>query len=152
MTNIEFDYSRIPSVEAGVPSRWKPPKRAYFGPKDANGEMIDEPVYVHVEFPRAMYLLEGNRMIVDLANDQEGKDALVAEGFRLTPGDWGIFTAPSVEQINEEKEIERQAKRDVDTGALTGRVRRVDPPEPVEVPAALLRKKKTKNRVSRKGR
>lgn len=34
---------------------WKAPPRRYFGPKDENGERLEEEEYSHCEYPKCLY-------------------------------------------------------------------------------------------------
>jgi hypothetical protein len=79
---------------------WKPPRHVYFGPKDPQtGEMLDEPVYVHQEYPRAYYAKseDGQKIIARLVYSDEDRDTLPS-GWVKMPGDLGFIGAPSIEQ------------------------------------------------------
>lgn len=102
---IEIDYSGIKEQPVGISkTRWKPPKHVYFGPKDPDtGEMLPEPEYEYKEYPRMMYMREGRKVRAILVNDDEEKEVALKDGFKLSPGECGLITAPSFEQVQAAK-------------------------------------------------
>jgi hypothetical protein len=80
----DIDYSRVPEPQVVKPNVWKPPKRVYYGKRDEDGQMEDEPALntgkgEHVEYPRFMYARVGGKVSAALVNNDEEKDALGKE-------------------------------------------------------------------------
>lgn len=102
---IEIDTSNIQQAPATQSSSWRAPRHVYFGKKGADGIMEDEPVYVHRPFPAMLYKVntEKKLMACIVQNDAELKSR-AADGWENSPEKFGIFTAPSFEQINAMKE------------------------------------------------
>jgi hypothetical protein len=88
-------------------------KHVYAGPKDPlTGEMIEEPVYVHVDYPRMLYHpdYDGWPASGKMFETAEGVAEALADGWVKTPVDKGIVTAPSREQIEADKLAAIKAK------------------------------------------
>lgn len=102
----EIDYSAIPPAPAATqPSGWKPPRHVYFGPKDKDtGTMLDEPVYVHQEYPKMLYKMEGDRLLGAIVNSASERVAR-GDAWKESPADFGVFTAPSYQQMLEQNEM-----------------------------------------------
>ena len=92
-------------------------KHVYVGPKDPEtGEMMEEPVYVHKNVPAMLYHPEWPGWptagkVFD--TEQEMAEAL-ADGWMKSPADAGVLTAPSLEQLEEQKLAEIKAKAKVE--------------------------------------
>ena len=88
-------------------------KHVYVGPKDPEtGEMMEEPVYVHQELPRMLYHpdYEGWPTSGKVFETEEAVAEALADGWVKTPADRGVLTAPSKEQLEEQKLAEIKAK------------------------------------------
>lgn len=98
---IDIDYSAVKPPEADKTTAWgKAPKHVYFGPRDANGEMLPEPASTYAKFPRFMYAKKDNGLAARVVASQAEQDALGAE-WKESPAEHGIFTAPSFEQMQD---------------------------------------------------
>ena len=95
---MEIDYSDIPEVTQVKINKWVPPRHVYFGPKDVDGTPLPEPVYSHIEFPRMLYLLAGEKIKARIVNSQEEMDSLLTSGWEKNPIAFGLVTAPSFDQ------------------------------------------------------
>lgn len=88
-------------------------KHVYVGPKDpVTGEMMDEPVYSHQEYPRTLYHPDyaGWPREGKVFEDEDAVAAALKEGWLKTPADAGIILEPSREQLEEMKMAEFKAK------------------------------------------
>jgi hypothetical protein len=96
---IEIDYSRVPGQNVPAPSDdgWEAPQHKYFGRKLPNGKMEKEPVYVHQEFPRVMYGLEGGKIVAAVVNSEHESMSL-GKGWEKSPAAFGVITCPNHEQ------------------------------------------------------
>ena len=119
---LEIDYSGMPPT---APQRqeeeWEPPVHKYFGPKDKNGKMQKEPVYVHQEYPRTFYAKQGNRIVARLVKSDEELKAL-GKGWEKSPAAFGFIGAPSYEEqqrINAAQEQAAQAQAQATTTAAS---------------------------------
>ena len=72
----------------------KPPRHVYYGPRDpVTGDMVEEPVYEHQEYPKVMYHEHDGTL--EINSDAE----LNALGKEWQQVPFGPPTAPSQEQI-----------------------------------------------------
>ena len=89
-------------------------KHVYAGPKNKEtGEMEDEPVYVHQEYPRTLYHPEFKGWPKEgkpVHDDAELAKAL-ADGWVRNPAELGEFTCPSQEQIQAKETAAFEARR-----------------------------------------
>lgn len=89
-------------------------KHVFAGPKDPEtGEMLDEPVYVHQEYPRTLYHPDytGWPTVGKVFADEAAVAAALADGWVRNPGELGEFTAPSQEQMQAKSDAEFEARR-----------------------------------------
>jgi hypothetical protein len=99
----EIDYSNIQQVPVTQPSAWKPPRHVFFGGRNREtGEMLEEPIYEHKEYPRMLYKLEGQKIVARTINSDD-EFAALGPGWEKTPAAFGHLTAPSFEQAQELK-------------------------------------------------
>ena len=96
----QIDYSGVPTTQTGVvTSAWKPPRHVFFGKKDPNtGQMEDEPVYVHQDFPAFRYKKQPDGRIVAAMVNNVDEDAALDSAWVDSPGKLGLVTHPSFEQ------------------------------------------------------
>ncbi len=123
---MKIDYSEIAPVTDVASSQedWEPPRKVFFGKKDSRGKMEKEPVYIHQEFPRMIYKQEPDRVVANIVNNEQEKQARLADGYVLTLGELGIITAPSYEQILEMKAKQAAAEADEPSAPKLGRPRK----------------------------
>ena len=106
---MEIDYSAVPQQIGVKPTPWKPPRHVYFGRKDPEtGQMEDEPVYTHQEFPRMLYKRDGDRVSAIEVRTEQDKAARLADGYVLTPREAGHLNAPSFEEHLAIKKAEQE--------------------------------------------
>lgn len=91
---------------------YKPPRHVYFGPKDpATGEPMDEPVYYHQHFPKAMFRLDDDGNVESRTFvTQEALDA-AGDEWVDSPAKLGVTTHPSQEELEAKREAERAKVR-----------------------------------------
>lgn len=93
---FEIDYSGITQEATGLqPDDWDPPMHKFFGKKMPNGKMEKEPVYVHQEYPRMMYLLKGEKIIARVIKSDEELNNMLPDGWVKTLAEIGYIGAPS---------------------------------------------------------
>jgi hypothetical protein len=104
MDTNQIDYSGVLPTPAAKPTTWKAPRHVYFGPKDPEtGQMADEPVYAHQDYPRHMYAAkDGGGVRAIQVNSKDEEDAL-GEEWHYSPAKFGVLTAPSIEQLQAAK-------------------------------------------------
>ena len=99
---------------------WRAPRHVYFGPRDPEtGDMAEEPVYQHQEYPRLMYRLdaESGKIRAQMVNSS-GEQAQLGEGWVKTPGELGYIGAPTLEdtfRMAEEARKFREEKEEEET-------------------------------------
>lgn len=94
----EIDYSGIPAPAANPSEEsWEPPPHKYFGPKDAKGKRIPEPVYTHQEYPRTVYSRKDGKIIAKLVRSDEELKAIGSD-WTKDLSSLGYIGAPSFEQ------------------------------------------------------
>ena len=110
---IEIDYSGIEQHSGVQPTNWKSPRHVYFGPKDPNtGQMQDEPVYTHQEFPRMLYRKKPDGVIAaGIVKNAEEMATMIEQGWETTPAAFGLVTAPSFDQVQAAKEQPEAPRR-----------------------------------------
>lgn len=81
--------THAPAKKAG----WKAPPRRYFGPKDEDGERLEEPEYVHQEYPKCLYHPTLDSVIVG----NEDEHAALGSEWKEVP--YGPMSHPSQEDI-----------------------------------------------------
>lgn len=110
---MEIDYSEIPQTPSTAKKEsWRAPRHVFFGKKDPEtGDMEVEPVYVHQELPRLIYKPHATeqKLVAKLVYTQPELDKLLDEGWGKNPGEFGVITSPSFEQILEAKQKEEEA-------------------------------------------
>ena len=85
---------------------WKAPPRRYFGPRDPDtGERLEEPEYIHQDFPKCVYHESAEPVVVD------DEDALAALGPGWAETPFGPMTHPSAEDILKAKLATVKAKK-----------------------------------------
>jgi hypothetical protein len=109
---MDIDYSAIPEPASGKPSTHTPPRHVFFGKKDPNtGQMEAEPVYVHLSYPKMLYKPNAaGRLAAIVVKDDVEHKAKIAEGFKESPADFGVVTAPSFEQHQAMKASDEASK------------------------------------------
>lgn len=109
---MEIDTSNIQQAPAATQSSWRAPRHIYFGKKGADGVMEEEPVYAHQSFPKMIYKMRGEVVLAEIVNNTvEHQDKLTA-GWRDSPADFGIITAPSFDQIRAQGESQHESTED----------------------------------------
>lgn len=102
-----IDLSALPEPVVENQISWDPPKHTYFGKRLPDGKMTKEPVYTHQEYPRVVYTQDGpNELRAHYVESDEQLEAI--EGWRANPGEFGVFTAPSQEQLQAQREARRR--------------------------------------------
>lgn len=97
---MKIDYSRIPETQVEQKSSYRPPRHVYFGKRDPEtGMMEEEPTYVHQDYPRMIYKMEGGGIVADIVNDDESLNDRLKDGWVKNPSELGYLTAPSFEQV-----------------------------------------------------
>jgi hypothetical protein len=96
---FELDYSEIKTPVQSIQAQedWEPPVHKFFGKKLPGGKTEKEPVYVHQEYPRAMYRLQDKRIVVKVVHSDIERDSL-GEGWEKSFAAFGHISAPSFEQ------------------------------------------------------
>jgi len=95
-------------------STWKPPRHVYFGPRDPmTGDLGEEPVYVHQEYPRLVYKLDGEKIKAAMINSA-GELSALGEGWVKNPGELGYIGAPTLEQSFKMAEEEAARQRELE--------------------------------------
>lgn len=113
--SVEIDYSDIPEVQvAKSQNKWVPPRHVYFGPKDADGSPLPEPVYEHQEYPRAMYIRAGEKLKAGIAKDETQCREMMEKGYKKSLADFGIITAPSFDQAKAMREAQEIAEMEAE--------------------------------------
>lgn len=103
-----IDFSSVAQPRAdGIASDWDPPPHKFFGKRLPNGKSEQEPQYVYQEYPRMLYGRDGDKIRAKVVHDDESRDALLAEGYALTPAEFGVVTCPSFEDATRMR-IERE--------------------------------------------
>jgi hypothetical protein len=97
---MEIDVSQIKQEPSTVKQAWKPPRHVFFGKKNEDGSMEDEPVYAYQAYPCMLYRPMDDKLAAILVHDDAEKAARIAEGYADSPAKFGIVTAPSFEQNN----------------------------------------------------
>lgn len=94
---IDLGVHGATTPPAATNSTWKPPRHVYFGPRGPDGQMMDEPVYSHIEYPRLFYALsdDGKKIKATLVKSDEERDALGDKWVKM-PGDLGYIGAPTL--------------------------------------------------------
>lgn len=90
----QIDYSNIEQPQGTTPSKWIPPRHVYFGKRDAEGNMEQEPTYSYKPFPAMMYAQEGGKIVARLVKDEKEAANLGAE-WKDSPAKLGLVTAPA---------------------------------------------------------
>lgn len=110
----EIDYSELPQEKVYDPNDdWEPPVHKFFGKKLPNGKTEKEPVYSHVEYPRMMYAEKNDRLVAKIVHS-EAEMLSLGDGWKKTPADFGVITAPSFEQMIEMKKQEEAKAEDIE--------------------------------------
>jgi hypothetical protein len=100
MPELKIDYSGLVEAPSTVKSSWRPPRHVFFGKRNPeDGTMEEEPVYVHQEYPRLIYKLDGDVIKARLVHSDAERDPLLADGWAKTPADFGYIGAPSFEEV-----------------------------------------------------
>lgn len=104
MNKLEIDYSAVP-VPAHVPKDddWEPPQHKFFGRKLENGKTEKEPIYVHQEYPRLVYSLQGEKIVARMIYSDTELEKL-GDGWEKNPSAFGYISAPSWEQMQAARE------------------------------------------------
>jgi hypothetical protein len=100
MGRLTLDTSQLPVPETATQaeSTYEPPRRVYFGPRDSNGRQKPEPVYKHIEFPKALYSKGPNdTVVVREVLSAEEQDKLGPNWYE-DPREVGYIGAPTREQ------------------------------------------------------
>lgn len=117
MADLEIDYSQLaPVAGVSLDEDWEPPIHRFFGKKLENGKQEKEPIYVHQEYPRLFYALQGDKIVARLVHSDTELDKLGA-GWEKNPSAFGHISAPSFEQIQAMRE-EKEAEKTFDKPAL----------------------------------
>lgn len=96
---MEIDYSRIPEAPVEQKSSYRPPRHVFFDRRDPEtGMMVEEPKYVHQDYPRMMYKREGEKIVADVIHDDTELTHRLNSGWVKNPGELGYLTAPSFEE------------------------------------------------------
>ena len=103
---MEIDTSQIKQEPSTVVQSWRAPRHVYFGKKSPDGQMEDEPVYVHQSYPCMLYKPLDDKLSAILVHNDAEKAARIAEGYADSPAKFGVITAPSFEQMNSPAEPE----------------------------------------------
>lgn len=90
----EIDYSAIPPPKSEPVNSWRPPRHVYFGRKDAEGNMEQEPVYKHQPYPSMRYAKVNGKIAARLVHSAEEEKALGSD-WKDTPAAHGLETAPA---------------------------------------------------------
>lgn len=99
---IEIDYSEaFPPVDdfTTAQANWEPPPHVYYGKRMPNGKSEKEPTYVYQEFPRMLYKPINGKLRAKVVNDTATKQAMLDDGWGLTPADFGVETCPGRDTI-----------------------------------------------------
>lgn len=84
---------------------WKAPPRRYFGPKDENGDRLEEPEYVHASYPKMLYHPNLDPVMV------EDEDAHAAMDSDWVEKPYGPPSHPSQEDILAAKIADAKKKK-----------------------------------------
>lgn len=99
-TDIDFGNIQQPAVPQ---QRWNPPVHKYYGPKNADGDVVPEPLYVRDKtnqaqnYPCMRYKLVDGRIKAAQVNTDDEELAL-GDGWEDSPAKFGAITAPTFEQ------------------------------------------------------
>lgn len=117
MADLEIDYSQLaPTQTVILDEEWEPPQHRFFGKRLENGKQEKEPVYVHKEYPRLFYSLQGDKIVAKLVNSDSELEKL-GKGWEKNPSAFGYISAPSFEQI-QEINAQKDAEKSYDKAAL----------------------------------
>ena len=128
MAALELDYSVNPEAIPEQKSGWRPPRHVFFGKKDADGVMEEEPVYSHKEYPTYLYKMSGDRIVAKIAKNEAEALAFFDDGYKKTPAAFGYIGAPS---FDEAQKMRAAAEGDGDPEPAPAPEA---PPAPVEEP------------------
>lgn len=107
---MEIDYSAIEPPPASKTNAWKPPRHVYFGKKDPEtGELESEPIYKHQDYPWMIYRSVEGKISARIVQNKTEHDKYSAEGWKNSPAEFGLITAPSFDQalaMREAAEVE----------------------------------------------
>lgn len=113
MANPEMDYSGIVEAPATQKSTWRAPRHVFFGKKDADGVMEDEPKYEYKALPAHFYKMVEGRIIVKVIQSEDELKAAKDDGWKDTPAAFGYIGAPSFEESLKLKAAAEAAEMEV---------------------------------------
>lgn len=101
----QIDYSGVmPTEQAAQTSTWRTPRHVFFGKRDPNtGQMEEEPIYTHKDYPSMRYRKNADGRITALVVNNEDEDVALADGYVDTPEKLGLITHPSFDQMHKQK-------------------------------------------------
>jgi len=106
---LEIDFSGLKVEQPKPRNDWRAPPHVYFGKRDENGMMEQEPVYQYQKYPAFYYKLIDGKIIPKLVNSDEEVAELRKDGWRETPAAFGYIGAPSFEDAQKIRaQIEEQ--------------------------------------------
>lgn len=89
----------------------KPTRHVYFGPKDPNtGEMMEEPLYVHQEFPKTLYRDDGDGGFETVVAVSAAEVESLGKEWVDSPAKLGFVTHPDQASIKAKAEADRASR------------------------------------------